>query len=242
MRTVYLAIIVGIANLMLVSCSEGSVATTQSKQISNGEMIQELAAFDFSQYLAQCDYVTLDEASAPGHELQDEARVLRERLSRTQSPAQLTEKDYGVLLAWKLPDGMPVTIVHTMMVVDRYYQKHHALPSSGLEAMPRLLTPEGYSHFMALAPEAKLHDYRFIINPISGKFYESYQSQQWTPGGINITIIDDPSIVAEQYAELRVPVGYLGLDGEVESPHAIWLVRFYGETPGSVIWDYTWAR
>jgi hypothetical protein len=169
--------------------------------------------------------------------------VLRERLAKEQTAQPLTEKDYGILLGWRLPSGMPVTFVDLLMPVDQYYVQNHKLPENGLETTPELLTPEGYGKFMALAPAAKLHDYRFILNPVSGKFYDSYQSKDWTPGGINITIIDDPKVVEEQYSDLRVPVG-LGLDlsGKKEKPHEVWLVRFYGEQPGSVIWDYTWAR
>jgi hypothetical protein len=122
-----------------------------------------------------------------------------------------------------------------LISVTEYAKSHNGeLPNTGMEIFKYLMTEEGYRQYKGMTKQARFDRYSPGINRITGKFYDSFQSADWTPGGIYIEQITDENVLRDRFSNFR--------DKETKGLPTVWKVRVYGERPGSVVKEQTMLR
>jgi len=85
-------------------------------------------------------------------------------------------------------------------------------------------TEEGYQEFKKLPVSEQFEIISVALNPLTGKVYETFDSQEWVPGGICIEPVTEA-------------VDRLARGGAVGYYDNVWHVTVYGRAPGSVLVD-----
>ncbi|GEM_PF-3030589 len=236
-------VIVSILTLVSQACTYRANAEQPGKLSAGVAEREALLALDFSSELASRPCYTFDDVAGGSYDGPGSA-YLRATLGTIGShipDRDLTPAELKRLGVWETGDGRMVN-VHTMqMYLRSYYIENGKLPESGADYYPELLTPSGYSEYMAVSTTDRLAKCFPMVNTITGKLYRTFQATEWCPGGINIEIIDDPATISRDYADYTVPLDPLNLSGEYRSASSVWAVTVYGEAPDTVLWKWEWA-
>jgi hypothetical protein len=67
----------------------------------------------------------------------------------------------------------------------------------------------------------------YFINPVTGRLYDSFQAETWTPGGVNFKQLHTRDEVYEAFGD-RLGADRMGLPSYLGT----WLIEVWGEQPG----------
>lgn len=227
-----------------VSTSCNSSLADDSGELRNpAEIRSALMSYDFAGDLAQCGFSVYDDPAT--HTLgYDEslARRVREFIDNGQVPNRpLTMREKQRLGRLKLPGkpGHGFAYPQLIIALRQHYLETGEYAESALDLFPELQTQAGYAAFLSMPVAERVRQYGIGINPITGRFYSSFQDQSWTPGGIRLTYIDDPVVAQERFPNMRIPLDPTKpMDGSTPLAGA-WLIHIYGEEPGTDLFDET---
>jgi hypothetical protein len=215
---------------------------------SASQIRAELLAMNYSDVIDDCGYITLAEAEQPSNPVYlrvgDFAAGVKEWQSKNSHGVSLTEREWGHLLGWNSPDGgHEVTLTNLITVLDGYHMQYGKLPDCGLDLYPELLTADGYQAFLRLTRKEQLLRLCFIINPSTGRIYDSFAHPKWECGAVDVSIIADKNELEQNYkaqTNMAIPDG---LDGRATKPcNQIWVITFYGESPNTIIYKWELPR
>ena len=237
-------VIITILTFLGQACTYSANAEQPAKLSAGVAEREALLAMDLSIELAGRPCYTFDDVASGSYDGPGSA-YLRATLGtigghipgRDLTPTEL--KRLGV---WETGDGRMVNVHTVQMYLRSYYIDNGRLPESGADFYPELLTPGGCSDYMAASSADRLARCFPMVNTITGKLYRTFQATEWSPGGMNIEIIDDPAIISRDYANYTVPLDPLNLSGDYRPASAVWAVTIYGELPDTVLWEWEWAH
>jgi hypothetical protein len=237
-----------IAFLMFVVIAiNASCAVQESNKYTSikaaSQIRTEVLALDYNNLMLANDFISLDEAKCATGEyeyLKTYAEVAEAREGCNIVDRPISWREYGTLIGWRMPNGEVVITRRSLMLpLDKYIRLNNAVPRSGPDMYPELLTKEGYADFCALSPADQIVHYRCIVNPITGKYYDSFSNPQWVYGGVNVEIVDGADEIQRRFKEYAaMPVVVNVKTGATAPCNRLLVITFYGETPGSVIWQW----
>jgi hypothetical protein len=184
--------------------------------------INELIERDYSEYIAALPNGR--EAYGPGFEHFD--------MRQARVSGSVSEAEQKALYGYLLPESGLCTLP-TFEIALFYYQ-HGRLPKDALElALTGYSGQSTESMAWALSGDAPFMQFSRIarfVSPISGKFYQSFDSPEWSPGGIYMLHLSgNPEPGEMHYA-------YIHSQQRTQSPVPdAWMLRVYGDMPGEVL-------
>lgn len=202
----------------------------------------ELLARDYSDILDARGYISLFDAKNASGEmeyLKHLVNMFEHRKGCNINDRPLTDREYGAFIGWNYLPGEAAFSLHNIQYVLEYCRTHGSLPNTALDLYPELLTVEGYTEFINLGAREQVRRSRYIINPITGRFYDSFINPQWVYGGIDISYVNGIDAIEKHYSSYANSVVDINPDtGEQILCNQLAIVTFYGETPGSILWKW----
>lgn len=161
-----------------------------------------------------------------------EKKYLRE-LQAADGPLRadwkLSEGERRRVSLWKLPGGHGVvSLTQLVREIENYWDKWGQMPHSGPELYYGLISWGGQKSWPELEPEDIILRYYHAINPVTGRFYENFNADKWSPGGIDIDIVDDDEDVAKYFAGEKIK-------GKPVTRYIH--VKIWGEKEGTVLYE-----
>ncbi|MEZ5338602.1 MAG: hypothetical protein R3F46_10080 [bacterium] len=197
----------------------------------------ELLLLDFTRNLEEIQYSTLAELeSLPQESLEVfHLRTLQDYGGLRKMPSELSP---GELRASGVHfiRGEQLICVDTMFSgLVAFYDEHGRLPDNGLEfCRPELdLTDIGDATEQSMSVLAE----EFIkgINPITGKFYTSFSSKTWIPGGILLVPLSEQQSEAGQSVQRNIGLFNDAPTSEQVISNRKWKMLVWGESEGSIL-------
>jgi hypothetical protein len=182
----------------------------------------ELANADFSEYLDSLEVVLPTDAHP------DAGRGLLGQHPFVEfDKFTAGEKRIAGLLT--SPTGVTYSFSETTAAIGTYaYRNNGELPTDGLH-LSRLLTEQGYAQYGSLSEQQRADTYLRCINLVTGKFYDSFLSAQWSPGGLYVEAVPE-DLIREQAWNIR--------DKHTKGLPKMWRAKVYGEKPGTVLHEF----
>ncbi len=140
-------------------------------------------------------------------------------------PSLAEQKILGVML---LSNGNFHTVASTLRRASNQLLTTGSLPANGLALYQDAEQIQGVQYIENLSDDERYLACCQGINPVTGRFYESFQSREWTPGGIFIERMPDDFLLS------RFP-NYISEDG-TNAPVMFHYI-IYGAQQGSVLLD-----
>ncbi len=222
------------------SPGDSKAAGNDTSLKTSAEIRQELLSLDYSDVLASSGFITLEQAQAATGDdawLRICAEMAQAQIKRHCADRQLSGREYGMLIGWNLPGGgNNIPSRSLLMLVEGYLGNHGRLPASSAELLPPLMTNEGWAEFSNLSREEQVRRLNCVINPITGKVFDSFVNPQWVRGGVNIEVIDDQQEILRRFGSYAN--GEVIVDRETGATvpaNRLVVTTFYGEDPGSVL-------
>jgi hypothetical protein len=233
-------VLIKVAACLLLSCSALAGQEANDKAAASARMA--MTQMDFSSALAGYECTTFQDLNSTSQGPFDEyLKALQREYVKSFDQSQLTHKDLRYLGVWRFPSGRYANVFRTFSVLKRFYQEHGRLPSDGIEAMQDLLPVSGPGSFFNSSVDEQLNRCFSMINPITGRFHETFEAQVWAPGAMSIEIVKDPPSGSTKYSSYFVPVDPSGeLGHEFRPATEVWVITVYGENPDTILWVYEW--
>jgi len=181
--------------------------------------LKQLRTIDFSDGITQCDYISPFAEDGELYSAWMPFSILKPEL--TEGEAQLMG------MTFTPPDGRR-NIMETVGHVSGFYTNEGRLPSHGVELVPWAMTVEGFEKTNGLAAGEQYHSVYYAVNPITGKFFESFDDSEWHPGGFFIEPVVDEELIIERYHS------YAASPDQLPS---VWHVIIFGEEPDTMLID-----
>jgi len=233
-------VLIKVASCLLLGCSALAGQEAKDKEAASARMA--MSQMDFSSALAGYECTTFQDLNSNSQGPFDEyLKALQREYAKDFDQSQLTQKDLRYLGVWRFPSGRYANVFKTFSILKRLYENHGRLPQDGIEAMQELLPVSGPGSFFNCSIDEQINRCFAMLNPITGKFYETFEAQDWSPGAMSIKIVADPSSGDTNYSGYSVPVDPSGEKGhEFRSATEVWVITVYGENPGTILWVYEW--
>jgi hypothetical protein len=199
---------------------------------------------DFSSAIDFDSFITID---TPIAEKTSFAQSYTTYLMR-YAASNLTEEDKARLGVWQVAPGRIILLDETIGQVCTHFLETNELPGSGVELFPELLGEAGFAAFTKMTKSEAVKKYGSAIDPITGKFYKSFSSSEWSSGSMDIEIVSDPAIIQEHCPDYLMRYGgFVAPNGryveETTGPvELIVTATVYGEVEGSEIFENTLYR
>jgi len=215
------------------------------RAVAQDDLRSQALALDYTAALQQCEFTTF----SGGGSMSDLLTAVWGDARDKEIPAdRLTPAEERRLGIWKTTNGACGMVFDLVSYSIEYYDKHAALPQTGLDFFPELSTEEGLRELVAMDPLKAVSLYRVGIDPITGHFYANLRSVDWAPASANLRVSTDPSDIEQafpgvrhQRMEWQGPGDKPRATGESDKPGKVWWVTVYGEEPGKVIYQETLA-
>ena len=199
--------------------SEGKSTTRSAFGQDEGACPRELSALDYSDLIADLDHLSPYDEGA-GYSFGAPHQLLVDDLSQAE------ERLVGVIV---IDSEQQSSLFETVMRVSSYISAHGRTPKDGAELFDSMRKAgASLDEFLAMS---QINQYKIVcsaINPITGHFYESFDSPEWSPGGLVIVPETDPGYLNSHWTS------YVGDDGGLPE---IWHVIVFGESQGRVLLD-----
>ncbi|MBN2080959.1 hypothetical protein JW859_02005 [bacterium] len=194
------------------------LSTCCSTELGAAE-IELLVSMDLSEGISQCDYIS---------PYSEEGELYSSWLPSSILKPELTEGEARLLgMTFTPPDGRRF-IAETIGHVSSYYTNNGHLPSHGVELVPWAMTVEGFERICGMDAAEQYHYLYYAVNPVTGKFFESFDDSEWHPGGFFIEPVVDEELIIERYHS------YVASPDQLPS---VWHVIIFGEEPGTTLID-----
>lgn len=152
--------------------------------------------------------------------------------------AELDRNEKMLAGGWSPPSGGRYSLVRILTLVDRFYKAEARLPVDGIELLSWHLaatrTPEQIQALADLPPDVMFGILAPVINPATGRPYESLNSNTWHQYGAYIGPDDSPEVFTatlgvrpERYSELRPG----------EALPKLWRIRVFGSERNETVTD-----
>ncbi len=222
---------------------QGQDAARQPAGIPVSQFRAEVLAADYSSFVSRCQYFPLYSDASAGST--DAQRKLGMNLSRVGNdiPAQnFSPGEKRRLGVQVLPNGQPVVTTDLYFMLLVKYQATGRLPRNAEEYLDATGCFSGghLQQCLAMTEDEKYSKLALLINPATGRLYQSFQSQEWEPFGINIEVVPQ-----ERWHEIDPQADHYRFGSEAgpkttlqEMVHVVQ----YGDREGSVIEDFTMMR
>jgi hypothetical protein len=229
---------------MQLSCTGHEAGNDRSME-STSQIREGLLAQDYRGILEHNGFITLSEAKAATGEnayLRIYAENADQRIGCNEPGHTLSNKECGMMIGWRMPNAVIVTTQTNLMLgLGRYIREKGVVPISGPDIYPELLTNEGYANFCNLSPQQQIIRYNCIINPITGKFYDSFCNPEWVYGGLNVEMVNGREEIARRFKEYSKTKVIVDMEtGESVLCNRLIVTTFYGEAPGLIL--YKWIE
>lgn len=252
-----------LATILLVGFSTVACADDETQSAQRTDQVaalqtrhREVSNADFSELLTDTRFATFKSVvNHPDPGLAKLVQIHKKMLKSQLDTRALTPREEMRAGIWLLPSGRRGVMLDTLNAVFEFYNAHGRLPDSGMELYPELSTSAGLEAFATLSDEDKLEKYFAGINPITGHWYQSFNSSQWAPGAIDFRVLEGEQIEAL----FGAPVMFgdpenmqdSGVDGkhsmhsgeeeprELRKVEKLFQVKVWGENPATIIYETT---
>lgn len=247
LRTCCLVIVV--SSIVATSCNTANQEQAKQASPASGGYIAEIAEYDFSAALENVDFYSYgDQGPGLSSEVNNSIRLLNGQVDAYGDSGLLEGDARKLISVWSFPDGSGYGYNMLESQLIRHAKAYGGFPETPEELLTRLDwdSQEGLQEFTQASETTKLQLMKTCVNPVTGRFFESYTSQQWRPYGVAVRLL-----APEEYGSVGMePASFASPaieDGEVDysSPEyqAEGVVEFtyFGAEPGAVLlqhYDY----
>jgi hypothetical protein len=180
---------------------------------------QVLMGMDYSETIASLPYnAPSEDYTKLSHAVPFEIQV-----DRPLTPGE--ERLAGAIYIGESSHYLGVTV---MMAGGKATLPGGGLPANGAAMYPRLHATDKLEEFLALSPLEQYEQVYAGINPVTGRFFESFDNPQWHPGGLYLYKLTADEIAASPHFSHIV-----ALDGGVGH---VFEVTVFAETEGDVLY------
>jgi hypothetical protein len=221
--------------LFAMSCNSQSSNDRKANELQQRAMavIASLEQSQIAEVIEASTFITPERAK--DSTLSKAEAMLLAGLSQTGIPdRQLSESELRRTGIWLLPDGELSDSTAVFQQVVDYYASQGSIPENAQQIIARQFSSERRVSLLEDSnPTQVISRLRHYLNPVTGKFYQTYQSHEWTPWGINMTVIsrEDWVKVDPEIEHVRMGKDKLPVDGIIRAV-------MYGEAPDSILHDY----
>lgn len=241
------ACVVGLAGsalaAYLLSCTRSgdSVSRSQANQI--GELLQVAASPDLDAKVAEARSLIAGSdfnsalAGAPVC-LDDPEDLIRapfdEVYDRLRPAGTYSRGERMLLGGWRDEEGGHQNLCATFDVLRMYYEAHGYLPQDGAELAGWVELGPGRSNLDGLVEATRRTDrlsrFGYAINPLTGRFYSSFDKDEWHPGGVYLK----PDL---SFDELEAAFdGRYGFEECLGGNfRGAWLLKVFGDSPDELL-------
>lgn len=219
----FLAMIASAVLTVLTGCNGASANSEDPSRLpfdrSPSTVQSAMSSIDYGEVIGSLKFLTpFDEGS--GFAFAAPHQLLTKEL--TTAEARLV----GVIV---IDEKRQSTLFDTVMRVTTYYGKNGEMPLNGVELfLGSSVDNTEANHFAHLEPLVQYRQACSAINPVTGRFFESFSNERWSPGGLFMELETDPEYLSNHWT------GYVDANGGAPQ---IWRVVVYGETEGRVLVD-----
>lgn len=195
-----------------------------------------LLQMDFSDLVDDCEYVSfLAPDAAQGL---SETKLLENQKKRilVESAEELTENELRRLGVWLIPDGQRIMLIDLHRRLMDYRARFGDLPATAVDLFPEL-GKLSEAELIAMDRLELFQQCAVGINPVTGRLYDSFTNEEWTPGGYCVEVVDDPVEIAERWPHHRMPINPADPTAGGVTPDVVWQIQLFGAEPGTVIFD-----
>jgi hypothetical protein len=138
----------------------------------------------------------------------------------------------GIIATKIIPNGMHWEIESTLIAIHQELLETGRVVDNGMQLFPELATAAGLAAFEQMSATEKLNHYYYGINPLTGKFYESF-GPEWNAGGLCF----GPEVTERETRQAangrELVVNY----GDKDQFTEIYKYKVFGETAGAVLYE-----
>lgn len=137
---------------------------------------------------------------------------------------------------WATPGNIPAHLIETLIFARKFYFEEGRLPQDGKELarwyLAQTRTLAALEDIVQRGDEARVDALAIGLNPVTGRFYGSFELGPWQPGAVSFQHLqDDESFY--KYTHTR--------RADYQAKHAsapeIWRVHIWGTSEGEVLLD-----
>jgi hypothetical protein len=199
----------------------------------DADVLAYYLSLDFSPELKELTPVTVD----------DQAYSQEEFFFSVNQPS-LTERDRKYLAQYNFTHRNQqhcVELTGALYPAQLFFRKYGRLPENGVELMllknSSLLTPQGMAQFKQLDRMAQLAEVYQLIDPLTGRFIDSFTTDGWQPHSIHITaLLPGMWLPDTKFTSLKDELNLPDMSAGIK-----WVVTVYGEEEGSVLMERDWV-
>ncbi len=150
-----------------------------------------------------------------------------------------TEKENWILGVRQLPDGQWDSLVLFISKMNVFYNEYDRLPYNGLELCYWIQDSSDVETFHRMDEINKYVSCRFGINPITGKFFRSFDNAKWHPGGVFVEVITDGEAIHNAYPNLKIIKDYMQpiTENNLTSPDHVLRFTVFGENVDTILYQ-----
>jgi hypothetical protein len=149
-----------------------------------------------------------------------------------------TEGERRLVSRWVLPDRTQGGGVNSLQLkLANHYLQFGELPQTGADLFPELRTSIGQLIITSLGPLDSFKTYHAGVNPITGRFYNTFSAAEWTAGAALVEVWTPAQARASGYLAFEGEL--LGFEfAETNNNPKLWLhLKIWGQRPGTVLYD-----
>ena len=234
----YLSFVSTFLVLMLVVFSMSCSDALADGNISGERTASSIADLSYKSAVDNCDFITFDSEKADITGFSSWwLNGMEGCIGKGVPDRPLTVSEKKRLGMWKLPNETKTFWLATLTKIQMFYIKHGQMPETGIDLFPELIAENGYSKLIAMDDDAVLNMYHEGIDPITGRFYNSFISKDWKAGAMNIEVMEDAAEIQEKYPKMKIAAASPDGVQEIKSPQKVWRIVIYGEEEGSILLD-----
>jgi WD40 repeat protein len=151
------------------------------------------------------------------------------------NPDAYTERELKLMTGRAHAGGGRTTVDHLLILCHGFKSQHGVFPSNSSELLAFLWQNDVQTgrrvHSMSLKDQ--FMEVGLLVNPVTGKFYESFASTEWVRGGVNFRELHLPSEIDAAFVNAFGWPSGQGLQ-VASDPNVIgvWSIELWGEKPG----------
>jgi hypothetical protein len=189
--------------------------------------LEEFKRTDFSANMASVPSTI--EAGTPGAPFSVEADQLQ--------PALYSENELK-LMAGRYNGAGRTDLSHVLSIACGFKKYNGVLPKDGAELLAWLWENETSEaeRVSKLSRSQQFTELNALVNPVTGKLYESFQAEAWSPGAVSFRELTDLKEIDKAFVDaFGWTPGDGGLVTEMPNFLSVWEIKLYGEEPDEVL-------